>query len=465
MKLSPLYTDYYQLAMAQVYFKSGQHELPATFDYFFRKLPYQGGYAVFAGLENILETLESISFSQSDLDYLKLIQFDDDFLHYLSEFSFSGDVRSMAEGEMVFSNIPILQVEAPIAEAQIVETVILNTLNFQTLIATKARRMREAAGAKTLLDFGLRRAQGFGGLHASRAAIIGGFDGSSNVLSGKEFDISVSGTMAHSFIQSYENELDAFRDFAKYNPENTVLLVDTYDTLKIGVPNAIKVAKEMEEQGNQLKGIRLDSGDLAYLAKQSRKMLDDAGLDYVKIAASNQLDEYLIKSLKEQRAPIDVFGVGTNLMTGQPDSALDGVYKLAEFDGIPKIKISENTEKTTLPGKKQVWRVHYSDGSPRGADVIALGDETEISTMHHPVDITKMLNLEDCKLFPMLHSVMENGERVHKAQTVGQIKDFSEKKYKQLPDEFKRFDYPHEFKVGVSKSLLDLRNELIEATT
>ena len=351
------YTDLYQLTMGQVYFLKGTSHQEAVFDYFFRKLPFQGGYVAFAGLGVLLQILEELHFSKEDLAYLKGIGLHPDFVERLKNFSFQGTIHSVKEGEIVFPNEPLVRVEGNILEAQIIETVLLNILNFQSLIATKAARMRSVAGNKILSDFGLRRAQGVGGYHAARAAIVGGFNSTSNVKAGLDFDIPVMGTMAHSFIQSYDNELSAFRDFAEKRPDHCALLVDTYDTIRSGVPNAITVAKEMEKRSQRLQGIRLDSGDLAYLSKQSRKMLDDAGLNYVKITASNQLDEYVIKSLLDQQAPIDVFGVGTSLVTGPPDAALDGVYKLAYANGKPRIKLSENLQKITLPHKKQVYRI------------------------------------------------------------------------------------------------------------
>lgn len=318
------------------------------------------------------------------------------------------------------------------------------------------------AGDKTLLDFGLRRAQGTGGYYASRAAVIGGFDGSSNVIAGRDYHFPISGTMAHSFIQSYDDELTAFRDFAQIRPKNCVLLVDTYDTLKSGLPNAITVAKEMEEQGHQLLAIRLDSGDLAYLAKRSRKMLDDAGLQYVKIAASNQLDEYVIQSLQNQNAPIDIYGVGTNLVIGKPDGALDGVYKLAFANEKPRIKISESISKVTLPHKKQVYRIRNEEQQLIGADAIAISDEWHLNRMHHPVEPFKNLTLATLKQEPMLKSVMENGKRLIPSKTVQEIAAYSKKQLDALPDEYKRFDNPHIYKVGISTKLKEERDRLIE---
>lgn len=462
LKFTAAYTDFYELTMAQVYFLKGRKNERAVFDYFFRKSPFAGGYTIFAGLENLLDDLEKLRFTEHDIDYLKKQGFDEEFLKYLQTFRFRGDIRSVPEGEIVFPNEPVLQVDADIIEAQIIESLLLNILNFQSLIATKARRMKSIAGDKVLLDFGLRRAQGAGALHASRAAVVGGFSGTSNVVAGKEFDLPVSGTMAHSYIQSFDDELTAFRHYAEIHPDATVLLVDTYDSIKSGVPNAITVAKEMEQKGQRLKGIRLDSGDLAYLAKKSRAMLDEAGLEYVTIAASNQLDEHIIKSLLEQKAPIDVFGVGTSLVTGKPDSALDGVYKLSESGGKPRIKISENTEKITLPSRKQVWRLTAQNGRWSGADVIALQDETNIRGMIHPVDITKSMTFENLKLTPLLNPVMKKGNRVSNSKTVSEISAFSTNRFAELPLEFKRFNYPHIYKVGISYNLRDERNELIQ---
>ena len=346
-------------------------------------------------------------------------------------------------------------------EAQIIESLLLNILNFQTLIATKASRMRLMAGDRKLIDFGLRRAQGPGAYYASRAAVVGGFDATSNTRAGRDFSIPVSGTMAHSFIQSYENELEAFRDFAAVHPGNCVLLVDTYDTLKSGVPNAIRVGKEMQERGEQLKGIRLDSGDLAYLAKESRKMLDNSGLKDVKIAASNQLDEHVIKSLNEQQAPIDLFGVGTSLVTGMPDAALDGVYKLSTVNDKPRIKLSENIDKITLPGKKQVYRLLNANGSWAGADAVALENEDDFTTMHHPFVYGKSMHVEKFRREKLLHKVMENGKRVAGKQSLEDISAFRRERLHQLSVEFKRFENPHIYKIGISSGLKDMRNRLI----
>ncbi|RXG12974.1 nicotinate phosphoribosyltransferase [Leeuwenhoekiella aestuarii] len=454
------YTDLYQLSMAQVYFNKNQNQ-QAVFDYFFRKLPFKGGYAIFAGLEEILSIIEDLRFSEEDIEYLKQHDFEPEFLNYLKDFRFRGTINSVAEGEIVFPTAPILQVEANLIEAQIIETILLNTLNFQTLIATKASRIRNVAGDKTLLDFGLRRAQGPGGYYATRAAMVGGFNGSSNVITGRDYNISISGTMAHAFVQSYDDELVAFRDFAENRPKNCVLLVDTYNTLKSGMPNAITVAKEMESRGQKLLAIRLDSGDLAYLSKQCRKMLDAAGLDYVKIAASNQLDEYVIQSLQNQNAPIDIYGVGTNLVIGKPDGALDGVYKLSFANNKPRIKISESISKVTLPHKKQVYRIFNEDGQQIGADAIGLADEWHLNRMHHPVEPFKNLVIATLKQEALLKPVMQNGKRNHPKKSIEEIANFSKQQLALLPDEYKRFDNPHIYKVGISDRLKEERDRLI----
>ncbi|MGM0934894.1 MAG: nicotinate phosphoribosyltransferase [Bacteroidota bacterium] len=457
------YTDLYQLSMAQVYFHQGHKNDIAVFDYFFRENPFKGGYAIFAGLQDVLKIIDELKFSEEDITYLKTQDFDEEFLGYLKGFKFNGNIYSVQEGDVVFPTRPVLQVEASIVEAQIIETLLLNFLNFQTLIATKANRIRLVAGERMLLDFGLRRAQGPGGYYASRAAVVGGFNGTSNVLAGRDFDIPVSGTMAHSFIQSYDDELSAFRDFAEGRPRNCVLLVDTYDTLKSGVPNAIKVAREMEKRGQKLLAIRLDSGDLAYLAKQSRKMLDDAGLDYVKIAASNQLDEFVIKSLLEQEAPIDIFGVGTNLVIGSPDGALDGVYKLTFSAEKPRIKISESIIKITLPHKKQVYRVKNDNGEAVGADVVTLAEEEKPERMFHPFEPFKSMELTGLKLEKLLQPVMKDGKIKMDFKSLTEIARYSKKRLAELPTEYKRFNNPHIYKIGISQNLKEERDRLISS--
>ena len=458
--ITATYTDLYQISMAQVYFLTGKAKHEAVFDYFFRKQPFGGGYTIFAGLENVLDFLHDLHFSKQDLDYLKSLGLQKEFVDHLETFRFRGTVYAAHEGEVVFPNEPIITVVGNILEAQLVETILLNLINFQSLIATKAARIKSVAGNRVLCDFGLRRAQGLGGYHATRASIVGGFNATSNVMAARDFEIPAAGTMAHSFIQSYDDELTAFRDFASQKPDQCVFLVDTYDTLKSGVPNAITVAKEMEQRSQRLSGIRLDSGDLAYLSKQARYMLDAVGLQYVKITASNQLDEYVIKSLLDQQAPIDIFGVGTSLVTGPPDAALDGVYKLAYADGKSRIKLSENLKKVTLPGKKQVYRLMHNAGKFFGADVITGADELSVATMYHAFEPDKFLDLSRLQREPLLHKVMENGKVTGNQPSLTKIAAYTQTRLSLLPEEHKRFEYPHIYKVGISKSLQDERNQL-----
>jgi nicotinate phosphoribosyltransferase len=456
-----LYTDFYELTMAQGYFLSGRHQQPANFDYFFRSLPFKGGYVVFAGLSDLLKIIENFKFHKYEIDYLKEQGFKDSFLSYLKEFSFKGSIFSVKEGEVVFPNEPILRVEGTILETQIIETILLNTLNFSSLIATKAARIKQVAGNRPVLDFGLRRSQGLGGLQASKAAMIGGVQGSSNVLAGQMYDISVSGTMAHSWIQSFENELTAFRTYAEHYPDSSILLVDTYNTIKSGVPNAIKVAKELEEKGHRLKAIRLDSGDLAYLARKSRHMLDNAGLEYVQIAASNQLDEYVIKSILDQKAPIDVFGVGTKLVTAYDEPALDGVYKLSSINGNPTLKISENVEKITLPDIKELTRFVNKDGS-FNCDGISLDQEKTPETIFHPFITHKSTNVSQLQPEQIAHKVVENGKVIAPSTSIKESAEYAKQRLSKLNDEHKRFDNPHVYKVGVSEGLRKLKDQLVQ---
>lgn len=457
-----LYTDFYELSMAQGYYFCGKKDNTATFYYFFRTNPYKGGFTVFAGLQDFLELLDNFSFSDSDIQYLKNQGFKNEFLDYLRSFRFSGNIMSMQEGEIAFANEPVLQVEGTIIECQLIESLLLNILNFESLIATKAFRIKLVAGNRMFTDFGLRRAQGLGALHASRAAIIGGASSTSNVLAGKLFNIPVAGTQAHSWIQSFDNELEAFRIYAQAHPENAILLVDTYDTLRSGVPNAIKVAKEMESRNEKLKAIRLDSGDLAYLSKKARLMLDGAGLDYVKIIASNQLNEHVVKSLlKDQNAAIDAFGIGTELVTGKSDAALDGVYKLAEVNGQPKMKKSENIEKVTLPCQKQVYRCFDNEGYFY-RDAVAMANEKEknLELIFHPVYPDRFTNIKNCTKEPLLQLVVKNGQVTMVKKTPGEIHQFLLNRSALLPDEHKRFISPHIFKVGISEKLMTARNKL-----
>lgn len=457
-----LYTDFYELAMAEGYFYCGKKNQQVSFNYFFRTNPFKGGFTVFAGLADFLNLLTHFSYSKSDIQYLKEQGFKSEFLEYLENFRFSGNILSVNEGEIVFPNEPVLRVDGNIIECQLIESLLLNILNFESLIATKAFRIKLVTGKQVFAEFGMRRAQGFGAIHASRAACIGGASSTSNVMAGKIFDIPVSGTQAHSWVQSFDTEIEAFRSYAKVHPENTTLLVDSYDTLKSGVPNAIIVAKEMEENGHRLKAIRLDSGDLAYLSKKARKMLNDAGLDYVKILASNQLNEHVIKTLlKDQDAAIDAFGIGTEMVTGKPDAALDGVYKLTEIEGLPKMKFSENIEKNTLPAKKQLYRFLDNNGKFY-RDAIALETENpaEIEVIYHPVYPELNTKVKGMNFEKLLTEVVHDGEILTEKQTPLEIHKFLEKRSELLPDEHKRFISPHIYKAGITQKLMETRNNL-----
>jgi nicotinate phosphoribosyltransferase len=454
-----LYTDHYELTMAQGYFLSGKEETRANFDYFFRRTPFQSGFVVFAGLVDLLETIENYLFEEEDCQYLRSLGFHEKFTEYLKNFKFRGTVHSVREGEIVFPDEPVVRVEGNIIETQLIETLLLNILNFQSLIATKAARIRLAAKDKMLIDFGMRRAQGLGAIHASRAAIIGGFNGTSNVYSAFRFGFESSGTMAHSWIQTFQNELDAFREFTRFNPDTAILLVDTYDTLRMGIPNAIKIAKELEKSGRRLLGIRLDSGDLAYLSKEARKMLDHSNLDYVKIVASNQLDEYIIRSLMEQQAPIDAFGVGTALVIGKDEGALDGVYKLSHVNNRPTMKLSENISKMTLPGIKNIYRYYHQDESLFYADGIELHDKNIPQIIYHPHQPEKHVSVKDMMQEAIIHIVMENGKTLC-LSSIEDISEYARSRISQLNGEYKRFENPHIYKVGIGRELMNLRDNL-----
>lgn len=455
------FTDYYELTMAQGYYLSGIHERKASFDYFFRKVPFDGGYVIFAGLKELIDTIKHLKFSDEEVEYLIKEGFSDEFLTFLKTFRFRGNIWSAKEGEIVFPGEPVIRVEGNLLETQLIETLLLNVINFQSLIATKAARIRYAAGeTSTILDFGLRRAQGLAGIHATRAAIIGGFDGTSNVYSAQRFGIRAGGTMAHSWIQSFDDELTAFRTYCEHYPDSAHLLVDTYNTLESGLPKAIIMAKELQKRGYELKGIRLDSGDLAYFSKQARKMLDDEGLNHVKIAASNQLDERVISSLRSQGAPIDIFGVGTRLVTGDETPALDGVYKLSSVQNEPTLKISENIEKITLPGKKKIYRYLNEDGSFYG-DAILLDSEKIIERMHHPIFPAKKSPLVDRPYEEILFKVINNGDEAIQMPDVQEIVKYKKERFERLHPEYKRFDNPHIYKIGISTQLMETRDQLM----
>ncbi|MGD8749565.1 MAG: nicotinate phosphoribosyltransferase [Balneolaceae bacterium] len=461
LKRPAIYTDYYELTMAQGYFLSGRKDEEACFDYFFRDTPFGGGYVVFAGISDLLEILQEFRFHEDELEYLADHGFRSEFLDYLRNFRLEADLYSAREGEIVFPRETIVRVEGTLIETQLLETLLLNILNFESLIATKSARMKYAAGDHKVLDFGLRRAQGFGGIQASKAAIIGGVESTSNVYSSFMHGTPASGTMAHSWIQSFPDELTAFRKYAHYYPDETILLVDTYDTLKSGIPNAITVARELEERGHRMQGIRLDSGDLAYFSRKARNQLDSAGLDYVKIAVSNQLDERLIKSLLNQNAPIDLFGVGTRLVTGHESPALDGVYKLSSVNNKPKLKLSENIEKITLPGRKKVLRFAEPDGAFYG-DGIVLAEEDQVETIYHPHYPAKHADVGSLHSESILHAVMQNGEQCAALPSPLESANYARQRLAKLNPEHKRFDNPHIYKVGISKKLMDLRDKLTQ---
>jgi len=456
-----LYTDYYELSMAQGYLLAGKKDENTIFDYFFRTNPFEGGFLVFAGLADLLDALSNFRYSEQNLNYLRKLGFHAGFIEYLKGFRFNGTIVSVREGELVFPNEPILRVEGNIIEAQLIETLVLNILNFQSLIATKSFRIKLACGEKPFSDFGLRRAHGTGGIQASRAAIIGGASSTSSAQSGFLYPIPVSGTMAHSWVQSFSDELTAFREYARFNPDQTILLVDTYDTLRSGIPNAIIVAKEMENNGNKLVAIRLDSGDLAYLSKKARKMIDAAGLFYIKILVSNQLNEYVINSLHEQGAPIDGYGVGTELVTGKPDASLDGVYKLALCSGLPRMKISENIEKMTLPGKKSLYRYYDSEGNFYRDGIMLENEDPDLcESICNSVYPDKWTSLAGLKK-ELLH------RKVYELQAISQplpdpmeSQEYLFSRAALLPAEHKRFIMPHIYKVGISRQLLTLRDQL-----
>lgn len=454
-----IYTDYYELIMAQGYFLSGRKDERATFDYYFRNLPFKGGYVVFAGINDLLEIFQDYKFHPDELIFLENLGFQATFLDYLSNLKLNLDIYSAKEGEIVFPNTLSVRVDGPLIEAQLIETILLNIINFESLIATKATRMVDIAGHRQILDFGLRRAQGLGGIQASKGAAIGGISGTSNVYASFVHGTTVSGTMAHAWIQSFESELEAFRKFVEFYPDSAVLLVDTFDTLKSGIPNSIKVAKELEAKGHKLKGIRLDSGDLAYLSRKSREMLDAADLQYVKIAASNQLDEWVIQSLQNQQAPIDLYGVGTNLVTAKDSPALDGVYKLSSVHGTPKMKMSENKSKATLPGIKKVHRFLDKHGMMY-CDGILFEEELNISKIYHPLYPEKNSSVEGLDYYPLLQSVMKNGVLTQPIPSTKESADYAKAQLKKLQPEHKRLENPHIYKVGVSEQVLQLRDLL-----
>jgi len=462
---SGLYTDFYELTMAQGYFRSGRKDAPATFDLYFRTPPFSGGYAIFAGLEQAVQSARAFSYVPDDIAYLKTLGFHDDFLAWLGAFRFTGDIDAFREGDIVFPDDILMRISAPVIEAQLLESMLLNIINFQTLIATKTMRIVSAARGRAVMDFGLRRAQAEASMAATRAAFIGGAIGTSNTLAAKEYGIPAMGTHAHSWIQSFESEYAAFRTFAELYPQGTSLLVDTYDTLTSGVPNAIRVAREMEAHGAKLGAIRLDSGDMAYLSKKARAMLDEAGLGYVRIVASNQLDEHLIESLLDQQAPIDIFGVGTRMICSYDQPALDGIYKLCSINNSPTIKFSENPEKINNPGKKKVIRYLDTQGK-FFIDALALDEESEsaIKLIRHPAIAFQKtaVNRSAMSPEPVFFPVVRAGKLVAGFPALQATQAFARERFAMLPDEHKRFANPHVYRVGLSEKLYELRQNLIE---
>ena len=470
-----LLTDLYELTMMQGYLKNPVQET-VIFDVFYRNNPCGNGFAIAAGLDQMIDYIKNLRFEKDDLDYLRSLEiFDDEFLSYLADFHFSGDIYAIPEGTVVFPREPLVKVIAPIMEAQLVETAILNIINHQSLIATKAARVVNAARGDGIMEFGLRRAQGpDAGTYGARAAVIGGCIGTSNVLTGKMFDVPVLGTHAHSWIMSFPDEYTAFKTYAELYPGACTLLVDTYDTLKSGVPNAIRVFKEMQETGklSGRYGIRLDSGDLAYLSKEARKMLDAAGFEDAVIAASSDLDEYLIDSLKSQGAAITSWGVGTNLITSKDCPAFGGVYKLAAVktgDGefVPKIKLSENTEKITNPGNKTVYRIYEQTNGKLKADLISLVDdvfdESKDLVLFDPQATWKKTHLKGgtYTMKELMVKVFDKGECIYQSPSVMEIREFCKKEQETLWDETRRLVNPHEVYVDLSDRLYAMKTKLL----
>lgn len=469
---SALFTDFYELTMAQGYWRGAgrRSDGAAVFDVFFRHQPFKGGYSVFAGLEPLLHALAEFRFAADDIEWLdSLGMFERGFLDYLSSFQFRGDVWAAAEGELIFPQEPLLRVRADIIEAQIVEGLILNMINYQSLIATKSARVWRASNYGRIMEFGLRRAQGpDGAFSATRAAFIGGAEGSSNTLAGKVLSIPVMGTMAHSWVMSFPNERESFEAYAELYPDKAVFLIDTYDTLKSGVHNAIAVGSKLAARGKRF-GVRLDSGDIAYLSREVRKTLDAAGLRDAFIVVSNELDEEIVENLVAAGAPIDQWGVGTHLVTGGSEASFTGVYKLAAVERAgkldPTMKFSDNPEKATNPGVKQVWRLYGDDGFAL-ADLIALEEERveagrEIM-LHHPSTDRRFLRVSPAKARPMLQKVMEGGRLAGPSPALADSK-------RRLREELTRFDAsylrllnPHVYKVSISTRLFDLKLGFID---
>jgi nicotinate phosphoribosyltransferase len=476
MKNLSLLTDYYELSMMQGYYYKNPEE-EAVFDMFFRRQPFGSGFTLFVGLDPLIDAITDLHFGAEEIEYLRSLgAFRQEFLEYLERFRFTGDVYAQEEARVVFPNEPLIRVQGKLIHAQLLESLILNHINFQSLIATKAARVVIAAQDRAVLEFGLRRAHGVdGALSAARAAFIGGVAATSNVLAGKEFKIPVSGTMAHSWVMSFDSELEAFRQYAKTYPDNCILLVDTFDTMKSGIPNAIKVFKELRSEGKENMGVRLDSGDLEYLSKAARKMFDEAGLYEVKIYASNELDEYVINQIMKNGARIDAWGVGTKLITADGDPALSGVYKIAAKgtgrDLRPTIKVSNNPEKITNPGVKNVYRF-YDHAGMMLADLIYLQTEQEMLDsmverregirFNHPnIDYAHFSTSDYARTESMLQPVIMGGKRVYGSRALIDLQSFAQSQIAALHPTYKRLLNPHVYKVSISDGLKALKNELI----
>lgn len=467
--------DYYEMTMSYNYFKLGLKDQEVYFDMFYRKNPNDGGYVIFAGLEQLVEAIEGLHFTEEDLTYLLATgKFDEAFIDYLRHFKFTGSIWSVKEGTPVFPNEPLITVKAPIIEAQILETFLLVTINHQSLIATKANRIVRQAKGRPVFEFGARRAQGYDGAnYGARAAYIGGVVGTATVSAGEMFNIPVVGTMAHSFVQLFNSEYEAFSAYANMYPDSCVLLVDTYDTLKSGIPNAIRVAKEvLEPMGKRLSGIRLDSGDIAYLTKKAREMLDEAGLEDCKITASNSLDEYLVRSLLDQGAQIDSFGIGENMIVSKSAPVFGGVYKLVAVEneqGIEaKIKISENTEKITNPGYKRLYRLYDRSSGQALADLIALHDEVidgqDDVTIYHQSNLWKFKKIEKetYDVEELQVPIYSDGKLVYDLPDIETIRVHSIEAQAKMWVEIYRLEYPHLYYVDLTEKLLNTKMTLLK---
>ena len=466
-----LHTDLYQINMMKTYWDEGITEKNAVFELYFRNYPFKNGYAVFAGLERLVKFVEDLHFTESDIAYLRETQsYPEEFLSYLDQLKFTGTIRSAIEGDLVFANEPIVQVEGPLAECQLIETALLNIVNFQTLIATKAARLRYVSEGDTLMEFGSRRAQEMdAAVWGARSAYVGGFDATSNVRAGKLFGIPVAGTHAHSLVQVYRNDYDAFSAYARSH-KNCVFLVDTYDTLRSGVPNAIRVAKEMGDKITFL-GVRIDSGDMAYLSKKVRQQLDEAGFPDAKIYASNDLDEMTILNLKMQGAKIDVWGVGTKLITAFDQPALGAVYKLVSIETkegkmVDTLKISSNAEKVSTPGRKQVWRIRRNGDGKSEGDYIALWDEQPNKEkelfMFHPVYTYINKTVTDFEARPILQDIIVDGKRVYELPSLEEVKAYAKEQMHELWDEYKRILNPEDYPVDLSQETYDHKMRTIK---